>query len=308
VPQPIPCPGLPLPRSRASLYHVPPTNDAPGIHLGTSAFTAAGWEDSFYPEGMKPADYLTYYATKFDTVEVDSTFYRTPSAATVNGWARKTPDGFLFSVKVPQSITHEKMLVGAEAEFKQFVETMDLLGPKLGPMVLQFPYFNRTKFKSGGEFLKLLAAFIKKLPSGHQFAVEIRNKSWLDARFAGALRDHNVALVLQDHSWMPRPAQLFEQFDPITVDFTYIRWLGDRKGIEERTKTWDVVIVDRTRELAEWVEIVRKVHKRRIQIFAYANNHYAGHAPATVEQFQQMLGPLEPPKPRRMEKERSLFD
>jgi uncharacterized protein YecE (DUF72 family) len=279
-----------------------------GIHLGTSAFTAAGWEGSFYPQGMKPADYLTYYATKFDTVEVDSTFYRTPSAATVNGWARKTPDRFLFSVKVPQAITHEKMLVGAEAEFKQFVETMELLGPKLGPMVLQFPYFNRTKFKSGGEFLKLLAAFMKKLPAGHQFAVEIRNKSWLDARFAGALRDHNVALVLQDHSWMPRPAQLFEQFDPITADFTYIRWLGDRKGIEQRTKTWDVVIVDRTQELAEWVEIVRKVHKRRIQIFAYANNHYAGHAPATVEQFQQMLGPLEPAKPRRMEKERSLFD
>ncbi len=62
------------------------------IHLGTSAFTAAGWEGTFYPPGMKPADYLTYYATKFDTVEVDSTFYRTPSASTVTGWARKTPD------------------------------------------------------------------------------------------------------------------------------------------------------------------------------------------------------------------------
>src|SRR5712692_7889941 len=176
------CPGLPLPGSRASLYHVPATHNAPGIHLGTSAFIAAGWEGSFYPQGMKPADYLTYYATKFSTVEVDSTFYRTPSAATVNGWARKTPDGFFFSVKVPQAITHEKMLVGAEAEFKQFVETMDLLGPKLGPMVLQFPYFNRTKFKSGGEFLKLLSAFMKRLPRDHMFAVEIRNKSWLDAR------------------------------------------------------------------------------------------------------------------------------
>ncbi len=299
---------MPLPSSRASLYHVHASHSAPGIHLGTSAFTAAGWEGSFYPEGMKPADYLTYYATKFDTVEVDATFYRTPSAATVNGWARKTPDGFIFSVKVPQAITHEKMLVGTEAEFKQFLETMELLGPKLGPMVLQFPYFNRTKFKSGGEFLKLLSAFMKKLPRDHQFAVEIRNKSWLDARFASALRDHNVALVLQDHAWMPRPAQLFEQFDPITADFTYIRWLGDRKGIEQRTKTWDTVIVDRTQELAEWVEIVRKVHKRRIQIFAYANNHYAGHAPETVEQFQQMLGPLQPAKSHRMEKERTLFD
>jgi uncharacterized protein YecE (DUF72 family) len=292
---------------------VTPTHSTSSIHLGTSAFTAAGWEGSFYPAGMKPADYLTYYATKFDTVEVDSTFYRTPSSATVNAWARKTPDGFIFSVKVPQIITHEKMLVGVEPEFKQFIETMELLGEKLGPLVFQFPYFNRTKFKSGGEFLKLLAAFMKTFPRDRQFAIEIRNKSWLDARFAGVLRDHNVALVLQDHSWMPRPSQLFEKFDPLTADFTYIRWLGDRQGIEQRTKTWEAVIVDRTQELAEWVEIVRKLHKRRIQIFAYANNHYAGHAPSTVEQFREMLGPLAAPaasaaKSRRSEKQRALFN
>jgi uncharacterized protein YecE (DUF72 family) len=308
---------------------VTPTYNTSSIHLGTSAFTAAGWDGSFYPAGMKPADYLNYYASKFDTVEVDSTFYRTPSSATVSGWARKTPDGFLFSVKVPQAITHEKMLFGAEPEFKQFLETMELLGERLGPLVFQFPYFNRTKFKSRGEFLKLLSAFMKALPRDHQFAVEIRNKSWLDARFAGVLRDHNVALVLQDHSWMPRPSELFEKFDPITADFTYIRWLGDRKGIEQRTKTWDMVIVDRTQELAEWVEIVRKLHKRRIQVFAYANNHYAGHAPSTVEQFREMLGspaalaaPASPvtrgaggcPSPpgstksRPMNKQRSLFD
>ena len=66
------------------------------IHLGTSAFTAAGWEGSFYPKGMKPADFLTYYATKFDTVEVDSTFYRTPSVATVNGWERNDQPEFLY--------------------------------------------------------------------------------------------------------------------------------------------------------------------------------------------------------------------
>jgi len=260
---------------------------------------------------MKPADYLAYYATKFDTVEVDSTFYRAPSAATVNGWARKTPDSFLFSVKVPQAITHEKMLVGAEAEFRQFVETMDSLGHKLGPMVLQFPYFNRTKFKSAGEFLKLLVPFMKQFPQDHKFAVEIRNKSWLDARFADSLRSHQVALVLQDHSWMPRPTQLFESFDPVTAGFTYIRWLGDRKGIEEKTKTWDSVIVDRSGELKEWVEIVRKVHKRRIQIFAYANNHYAGHAPATIELFRDMLrtsGLPEPAKSRGKEKQPTLFE
>jgi uncharacterized protein YecE (DUF72 family) len=263
----------------------------PGIRLGTSAFTAAGWEGSFYPAGMKPQDYLSYYATKFNTVEVDSTFYRTPPASTVSGWYDKTPPDFIFAAKVPQVVTHEKVLVNCEKEFEEFVDRMDLLDDKLGPLVLQFPYFNKKAFKSGGEFLERLRFFLKRLRgTTARYAVEIRNKSWFDARFASALREHNVALVLQDQSWMPRPSELFERFDPITADFTYIRWLGDRKGIEARTKTWDKTIVNRSEELTEWVEILRKIHKRKIQIFAYANNHYAGHAPATVRMFLKMWG------------------
>jgi len=84
----------------------------PGILLGTSAFTANGWEGSFYPPGMESRDFLSYYATQFATVEVDSTFYGCPSATTVNNWAARTPEDFVFSVKVPQIITHEKTLSG----------------------------------------------------------------------------------------------------------------------------------------------------------------------------------------------------
>ena len=262
----------------------------PLIRLGTSAFTAAGWEGSFYPAGLKPAEYLTYYATKFDTVEVDSTFYRAPSLSTVKGWYAKTPKGFLFAAKVPQSITHEKMLVDCKDELSNFLKTMDALGEKLGPLLFQFPYFNRTKFKSGGEFIARLRTFLKSLPKGYRFAVEVRNKSWMDARLAEALKERGVALTLVDHVWMPRPGELFEKFDPITADFTYIRWLGDRKGIEERTKTWDRVIVDRREEIRDWVEVCHRIVKRRIQIFAFANNHYAGYGPGTVEMFRDIWG------------------
>jgi uncharacterized protein YecE (DUF72 family) len=111
------------------------------IRLGTSSFTAAGWEGSFYPKGIKSADRLTFYAEHFDTVEIDSTFYACPSPRNVEGWAAKTPADFIFSVKVPQTVTHEKVLVGCDPELKQFVETMGILGSKLGPMVLQFPFF-----------------------------------------------------------------------------------------------------------------------------------------------------------------------
>jgi uncharacterized protein YecE (DUF72 family) len=83
----------------------------PGIYLGTSSFTASGWEGNFYPAGLKAREFLSYYATKFSTVEIDSTFYGTPSAATVTGWYEKTPPDFLFAAKFPQIITHEKVLL-----------------------------------------------------------------------------------------------------------------------------------------------------------------------------------------------------
>ncbi len=89
------------------------------IRLGTSAFTASGWEGTFYPAGMKPAESLSYYATKFDTVEVDSTFYRTPAITTVKGWYAKTRPGFLFAAKVPQLITHEQILVDRAEDFRR---------------------------------------------------------------------------------------------------------------------------------------------------------------------------------------------
>jgi len=264
------------------------TKRAP-IRLGTSAFTAEGWEGVFYPEGTKPADYLSYYATQFDTVEIDSTYYRTPSASTVRGWEAKTPPGFLFAAKVPQTITHENVLVDCEKAFQEFVERMRLLGDKLGILLLQFPYFNKLAFASADAFLARLTPFLNRLPEGTRFAVEVRNKTWLGPQLYSLLRSRNVALALIDHPWMPRPSQLFTPAaDPVTADFAYIRWLGDRKGIEERTKTWDKTIVDRSSELTEWANVVYKISARGVPVFAYANNHFAGHAPATLRLFQQI--------------------
>src|SRR5208282_61358 len=247
----------------------------PELRVGTSAFTADGWEGSFYPKGMKPADYLSYYATKFDTVELDNTFYRTPALTTVQGWNAKTPPGFIFTAKIPQVITHEKVLLDCQDDLKHYLQTMRALGDKLGPLLFQFGYFNQKAFKTQADFLAVLKPFLKTLPKDHQFAVEIRNKNWMDSQFAEVLREHGVALALIDQSWVPRPWELKEKFDLVTANFTYVRWLGDRKGIEEQTKSWNKVIVPRSRELSEWVEILGKVHKRKIQIYAYANNHFA---------------------------------
>jgi hypothetical protein len=121
-------------------------------------------------------------------------------------------------------------------------------------------------------------------------------------------------LLISDRASGSEPVQTHlpkNDLDLITADFTYVRWLGDRKGIEEKTQTWDKVIVDRRGELFEWVSLLKKVHERRIMILAFANNHYAGNGPATVELFRSLWGPETLPKVqqhRQTGQQSSLFD
>jgi uncharacterized protein YecE (DUF72 family) len=262
----------------------------PRILLGTSSFTADGWQGTFYPAGMKSTDFLKFYGTQFQTVEVDTTFYGTPSAATVEKWYKNTPPDFVFAAKVPQIITHEKALVDCDSEFEEFVKTMDILGPKLGPMVFQFPSFDRWKFPKQENFLVVLEPFLKKLPTDHKFVIEIRNKTWLDAKFADVLREYKIALALTDTSFVPRPWEMKEKFDLVTSDIAYVRWLGDRKGIEKQTTTWDKTVIDRKSDLQNWVDLLRDMvmNKKLRKLFAFANNHYAGHGPATVKLFMDL--------------------
>ena len=267
----------------------PPPWLRPGVRLGTSAFTAEGWSGSFYPAELTPPEYLEYYSRQFDTVEVDSTFYRTPRPSMVKGWYAKTPAGFVFAAKVPQVITHERCMRDCGKELAAFLRSMDHLGEKLGPLLFQFPYFNARKFHSVEPFLERLTTFLKDLPSGYRFALEVRNRAWLQPRLFDLLRGHGVTLALIDHPWMPRPETLWRDGGAcLTGDFAYLRWLGDRYAIEEQTQTWDKEIVDRERELAEWVEVCSRIVHPGTPVFAFANNHFAGHAPATLRRFREL--------------------
>jgi uncharacterized protein YecE (DUF72 family) len=126
-----------------------------------------------------------------------------------------------------------------------------------------------------------------------RFAVEVRNKDWLDARLTDLFREHNVALALTDTSFMPRPWEMKGTLDLITADFTYVRWLGNRKGIEEQTTTWDKTVIDRQDDLKSWVVVIRRLveDKRIRRIFAFANNHLCRSRPSDSE---TVLGTVEP--------------
>ncbi len=195
----------------------------------------------------------------------------------------------MFAVKVPQVITHEKVMVDCQEDLTSFLNVISGLKEKLGPLLLQFPYFNKTAFPSGKEFLARLRTFLRGLPGDFRWALEIRNKYWITQPLLELLKETKIAFTLIDQSWMPNIGELWRKFDLDTAQFAYIRWLGDRKGIEQITKSWDRVVIDRESDLKQWVFPIRNLLGRQRVVFGFFNNHYAGHAPASLEMFLRLM-------------------
>src|SRR5437867_7193315 len=149
-------------RSGKSESTVLETKTAP-LRIGASSWSAPSWEGVFYPPGMPPSDYLAHYAGRFDTVEVDATFYRIPGERMVDAWRERTPSCFVFAAKFPQVITHEKLLEGCAAECAEFLRVMRRLGDKLGPLLLQFRYFRKDEFPDPNPFIDRLARFLPSM-------------------------------------------------------------------------------------------------------------------------------------------------
>lgn len=258
------------------------------VRVGTSGWSYKDWTSVFYPAALRPAGFLGHYAERFDIVEVDSSYYRIPSDRTVRGWFDKTPDHFRFAVKTPSVITHEKILLNCDAERDEFLEALEALGPKLHCVLLQFGYFNRKTFPIARGFFDRLDKFLHALPDPRRVAVEIRNKSWLVDEFFQLLRSNGSSFVLTEHAWMPPVERVLESHDCLTGDFLYLRLIGDRKGIETVTTTWDKVVVDRKERFAAIARALAGAIPEA-DVVAFINNHYAGHAPASCADFLTAL-------------------
>jgi uncharacterized protein YecE (DUF72 family) len=243
------------------------------------------WVGPFYSPDLKPAELLQSYARTFRTVEIDATFYRIPTPGTVTGWRDRTPPGFVFAAKVPKLITSVRVLNDCQREMSRFLTVMEPLGDKLGPLLLQFPYFNRSAFASREPFDKLLRAFLKSLPGQFRFAVEIRNKSWISWDFVELLREHGVGFVLSAQAWMPRIDTLAKALDLVTGDFCYARFMGDRKALESETEKFDRVIEDQTEEMTIWAHELKRIVDRGTRTFVFFSNYYAGFGPGSAKQF-----------------------
>jgi len=282
---------------RAPLSRATPSEAT--VRFGCSSFSSDDWVGSFYPEGTAPRDFLRIYAQQFDTVEVDATYYAIPRASVVDGWVDKTPDGFLLSAKFPKSICHagegampdgRKVLAPATyADRDAFLEVMSRLGDRQGPLVLQFPYFSKAAFSDQRAFLDRLDRFLTDLPAEFEYAVEIRNRTWVGPDLAHLLRRHRVTMVLVDQAWMPHGDEVEQQFNVVTGPKVYVRLLGDRKEIEAITKTWDTEVIDRRERLRRWALFLGRHVRQGHPTLVYVNNHYAGHAPTTVRRLMEMF-------------------
>lgn len=249
------------------------------LRLGTQGWNYASWVGPFYPEGTRAPDFLRVFARAFTTVEVDSTFYAIPPASTVRGWASRTPESFVFALKLPQEITHERRFIDAESTLLAFVDRARELGARLGPILIQCgPDFSPIERDA-------LAAFLPSLPDDVRFAIEFRQRAWITRETLDLLRAHHVALTLSDGRWIPR-SWLLKLCEQPTTDFAYLRWMGPDRAITDFSHTQ----VDRSAELDAWAAMIPVLQSQVRSIYGYANNHFAGHSPATVRMLQQRLG------------------
>jgi uncharacterized protein YecE (DUF72 family) len=237
-----------------------------------------------YPAGLPAKEQLPYLAQQYPVVEVDATFHHSPARKTVEGWRDRTPPGFAFALKVPQTITHEKVLLDCGAEVDSFLGAARVLGGKLLCCTLQLSYFNKAKFPSLAAFLDRLEPFLAAWPADVPLAVEVRNKAWMTPALGDCLRRHSAVWVLPDQAWMPSPLSVVRRLDAVTGPFAYVRLLGDREAVDALTPTLDHIVIDRGAQVAEDAEAIKLLAKR-VPVVAFVNNHFAGYAPETVRQL-----------------------
>ena len=161
------------------------------LSVGTSGYSYKEWKGNFYPADMPASGMLAYYASRFDTVEINNTFYRMPEEKTLAKWAGDVPPTFTFVLKAPQRITHQKRLSGAEDEVRHFFAIAGVLGEKLGPVLFQLPPYARKDAEK-------LQSFVNILPRRLRVAFEFRHESWFDDEIYSILKGRDAALCGAD--------------------------------------------------------------------------------------------------------------
>jgi uncharacterized protein YecE (DUF72 family) len=237
------------------------------IRVGCSGWNYGDWRERVYPRGLPQRRWLEHYATLFDTVEVNSTFYRLAKPNAVAAWVEATPPGFVFAVKASRYLTHMKRLADMDRGIRRFYAAIDPLAssPKLGPVLWQLPERMHRD-------VPRLAGALEALPPGRH-CFEFRHESWFCERVLELLREHGVALAIGDHP--ERPWQPWVR----TTDWSFVRFHYGARG--RRGNYSD-------RELEELAPRVKRL-ARGAEVFAYFNNDWEGFAVRNAQRLRELV-------------------
>lgn len=227
--------------------------------VGTSGFAYKGWRGAFYPEDLGEKEFLTYYASRLPSVEINNTFYRMPSRKALSSWSEQTPDSFSFILKASRKITHFKRLKGCADEMEYLLDVMGELGPRLGPTLFQTP----PNLKKDAA---LLSEFVSLMPRGFRAAFEFRHASWLDEEIYTVLADSKLALVAAEAG----DETLLAVVETAPYGYARLR-------LEEYSDA----------ELGRWVE--RFGETDWTDVFAFFKHEDDGTGPLTAVRFLEML-------------------
>lgn len=249
------------------------------IYVGTSGFHYDDWMGTFYPEGLPKENWLAYFAQEFNALEINFTYYKMPTARGLAGMARHVPDGFRFTVKATQEMTHAREQ--DPAVFTQFREALTPLrdANKFGAVLAQFPNSFRSSDASR-DYIRWLRAQLADLP----VVVEFRNKEWLTDETLAFLRANDMGFCCVDEPYFPRVAE-------VTGRIAYVRFHGRNYAKWwKHTHAWERYDYTYPRaELEEWAPKIESMAAMAENTFVFANNHYRAQGVDTARQLKILL-------------------
>ena len=244
-----------------------------GLYLGTSGWSYSDWEGTLYPKALPSGSRLAEYVKRYATVEIDSTFYGTPRRSTVQKWREISPEGFLFAAKFPQEVTHDRNLVDCRSRGRKLCTYDGRARRQARAATPAAPAVFRRR--GDGRPRRLPEA---GCPTAFGTPSRCATGVGSGSDLPEMLRERGAALTLIDYPRMPR-------MEEATADFSYIRWLGDRR---EFPSGHTHLKKDRNDDLLWWSDLVGRFLEEGRAVFAYANNHYQNHSPSTLDRFLEM--------------------